>query len=210
MDVSRRRELARRALEGYVRGPEAATTPTELARARLEGAGAVVLVEGVSDQIAVEATAERLGRDLERDGVLVFPAGGAHAFGRAIEEVRVGTTGRAPGLAILCDRAEEPLVRRIARGTTGLAVHVCVEDLEDELLRAVGHPAAEDLLSSQGDLASFRRMQAQPAWREGDLGAQLRRFLGAGASRKLRYARLLVGACPRERLPAPLVAAAST
>lgn len=208
MDVSRRRELARRALEGYDHGPDAATAPTDRARERIGDADAVILVEGLSDLIAVEATAARFARDLDAEGVLVFPAGGAHAFGRALDEV--ARRGAVRRVAILCDLAEEPVVRR-AVDHDGLAeteVHVCVEDLEDELLRAVGHEGVQGLLASQGDLASFRRLQAQPAWRGGAVQAQLRRFLGSGASRKLRYARLLVEVCPLDRLPGPLLAVA--
>src|SRR3954453_2447292 len=44
-------------LAGYVSGPAAATEATALALARARAAGAVVLVEGVSDQIAVETSA---------------------------------------------------------------------------------------------------------------------------------------------------------
>ncbi len=86
-----------------------------------------------------------------------------------------------------------------------LGFYVCVSDLEDELIRAVGTPGAEALLDSQGDLASFRTMQSQPAWRGREPAAQLQRFLGAGSRRKLRYARLLVEeAVRRDALPRPL------
>ena len=82
---------------------------------------------------------------------------------------------------------------------------MCIEDLEDELIRAVGPAAVEALFDSQGDLASFRSFQNQPAWRGRGLDAQLRRFLGSGARRKLHYARLLVqAAVDRDHLPPPL------
>jgi len=45
-------------------------------------ARAVVLVEGVSDQIAVETLAGRRGRDLAAEGIAVLPVGGAHGVGR--------------------------------------------------------------------------------------------------------------------------------
>jgi predicted ATP-dependent endonuclease of OLD family len=44
---------------------------------------AVILVEGVSDQRAVEAVAERRRRDLAAEGVAVVPIGGAQAIGSA-------------------------------------------------------------------------------------------------------------------------------
>jgi hypothetical protein len=50
-------------------------------------------------------------------------------------------------------------------------------------------------------------LQSQPAWRGRDLDAQMRRFLGSGASRKSRYARLLVEeAVRRDVLPRALAA----
>ena len=101
MNISRRRELASRLLDGYVHGPAAATEATARALAKVPNAAAVVLVESISDQIAVETLAARRGRD-----------------------------------------------------------------------RAAG--------------------------------AQLRRFLGSGSTRKLRYARLLAGAVDLGRLPHPL------
>ena len=57
MDITRRRELARRLLNGYVHGPAAATEATAQALAKVAAAEAVVLVEGISDQIAVETLA---------------------------------------------------------------------------------------------------------------------------------------------------------
>ena len=43
---------------------------------------AVVLVEGISDQCALEALAERRGRNLEAEGISVVPIGGAQSIGR--------------------------------------------------------------------------------------------------------------------------------
>ena len=60
-------------LAGYVSGPAAATEATAAALARADEARAVVLVEGVSDQIAVETLAGRCGRDLTGEGVVVLP-----------------------------------------------------------------------------------------------------------------------------------------
>ena len=83
---------------------------------------------------------------------------------------------------------------------------VCVEDLEDELIRASGRAAIEALLDSQGDLGSFHTLQKQPAWRGMSFQDQMRRWLGAGSRRKIRYARLLVLALPLDRMPRPLTA----
>jgi hypothetical protein len=81
---------------------------------------------------------------------------------------------------------------------------VCVEDLEDELIRCLGHEAVEGVLEEQGDLASFRTFQKQPEWRGRAAEEQLRRFLGAGSGRKIRTAALLVGALALNDVPRPL------
>jgi len=53
-------------------------------------------------------------------------------------------------------------------------------------------------------LGSFRTLQKQPAWRDEPVEEQLRRFLGSGGSRKIRYARLLVEALEPDAAPRPL------
>jgi len=66
---------------------------------------AVILVEGVSDQRAVEAVAERRGRDLAAEGVTVVPIGGAQAIGRYLG--RYGPDGLGLRVAGMCDAGEE-------------------------------------------------------------------------------------------------------
>ena len=61
-----------------------------------------------------------------------------------------------------------------------------------------------DLLLSNLDLGSFRTLQKQPAWEGRPVEEQLRRFMGSGGSRKIRYARLLVDALDLEMVPRPL------
>jgi hypothetical protein len=215
MDITGRRELASRLLDGYVHGPAAATEATARALAKVATAEAVVLVEGVSDQIAVETLAAARGRDLAADRVVVLPIGGAHAITRYLTQF--GPAGAGLRLAGMCDAGEEDVIRRgLARAGVGpaetradmerLGFYVCVADLEDELIRAIGVAGVEAVIDSQGDLRSFRSLQRQPEWRDQPAGAQLRRYLGSGARRKLRYARLLARAVELERLPHPLSA----
>ena len=85
-----------------------------------------------------------------------------------------------------------------------LGFYVCVEDLEDELIRALGAASVESVLDAQGDLGPFRTLQKQPAWRGRPTDEQLRRFMGSGARRKIRYAKLLVDAIDLARVPRPL------
>ncbi|MGW4115121.1 TOPRIM nucleotidyl transferase/hydrolase domain-containing protein [Actinosynnema sp. NPDC004786] len=195
-------------------GPDATDRALVRALAELDRARAVVLVEGVSDQIAVEAAASGRGRDLDAERVVVVPIGGAHALGGFL--VRHGLPATGVRLAGLCDVGEERVFRRglaaagVAEPRTRadlarLGFHVCVDDLEDELIRAVGVAGVEAVFDVGGDLGPFRSMQAQPAWRGREPAVQMRRFLGSGSRRKLRYARLLVeAAVGRDVLPRPL------
>jgi hypothetical protein len=200
-------------LAGYVTGPAAATEATARALTRAEAARAVVLVEGVSDQIAVETLAGRRGRELAAEGIAVLPVGGAHGVARYLRRFAPGRTGVR--LAGLCDAGEAHIVQRglaaAGLGAPGspadlerLGFFVCVEDLEDELIRAAGPARVTEVFAAHGDLRAFRTIQQQPAWRGKAETAQLRRFLGAGAQRKLRYARLLTQAIDLDQIPRPL------
>jgi hypothetical protein len=176
-------------------------------------ARAVVLVEGVSDQFALETLAARRGRSLDAEGVSVVPIGGAQAIGRFLS--RFGPQGLDLRLAGLCDAAEEGDFRRgLERAGLGsdltraemerLGFYVCVADLEDELIRALGATAVEQVVDAQGELGSFRTLQKQPAWQGRATEDQLRRFMGSGARRKKRYAQLLVDALDLTQVPRPL------
>jgi hypothetical protein len=173
----------------------------------------VVLVEGISDRHAVEALAERRGRDLDAERVAVVPIGGAQALGRFLD--RFGPRGLNTRLAGLCDAGEEGDFRRgleraglgsglTRAGMEALGFYVCEADLEDELIRALGTAAVERVIDAQGELRSFHTLQKQPAQRERTHEQQLRRFMGSGGGRKIRYARLLVDALDLARVPRPL------
>jgi hypothetical protein len=173
----------------------------------------VVFVEGVSDQHAVVALAERRGRDLASEGVLVVPMGGATNIGSYVD--RYGPGGLDVTLAGLCDEAEANFFRRgLERAGLGanltepeMAAHgfyLCVADLEDELIRALGAPRVEEVLDAQGDLAAFRTFQQQPAQRAKPDEVRLRRFMGTRSGRKIHYASVLVHALDLARIPLPL------
>ena len=85
-----------------------------------------------------------------------------------------------------------------------LGFFVCSEDLEDELIRAVGTDGVVQAVATQGELPSFRALQKQPAHRGRAVEQQLHRFLGSRSGRKSRYARLLVDVLEPGRVPAPL------
>ena len=201
-------------LADYETGPDATLRATAEAWSKVDDARAVVLVEGVSDQIAVDATAEVVGVDLAAVGVVVVPIGGAHAIGRALAELRRRNERATVGG--LCDAGEERYFRRALTaagygdvedrdGLERRGFFVCVDDLEDELIRAAGRHVLAQVFTEQGDGPSFAAMQAQPQWRDAAFEAQARRFFGAGARRKHRYAAAIVAALGPERVPAPLV-----
>jgi hypothetical protein len=85
-----------------------------------------------------------------------------------------------------------------------MGFYVCVADLEDELIRALGAPAVERVMDAAGELESFRKFQKQPAWRGRAGTQQLRRFIGTHSGRKIQAAALLVDALDLDRVPRPL------
>jgi len=139
--------------------------------------------------------------------------GGAQAIGSFLE--LFGPQGLNVRLAGLCDAAEEGDFQRgleraglgsnLTRAEMeGLGFYVCVADLEDELIRSLGVAAVEQAIDAQGELESFRTLQRQPAWQGRTNEEQLRRFMGSGGSRKIKYARLLVRALALTEVPRPL------
>jgi hypothetical protein len=173
----------------------------------------VVLVEGASDQAALETLAERYGRDLAAEGVSIVPMGGATTIGHFL--ALLGPHGHHFRLAGLCDAGEEGDFRReLERAGMGIyptrsemesaGFFVCVTDLEDELIRALGPDAVVEIIDAQGELGSLRILQRQPFHRDRTIEQILWRFMGTRSGRKSTYARLLVEALDLDRVPPPL------
>ena len=177
------------------------------------GSCAVILVEGVSDQSAIEALAARQGRNLGQEGVFVVPMGGATNVGSFLD--LFGPRGLRARLAGLCDEGEEHVFRHgLARAglhpgpdrrdLERLGFYVCVADLEDEMIRSLGAASVERLVADQGELASFRTFCRQPAQRDRTREQQLRRFMGTRSGRKAHYGRVLASALDLTQVPRPL------
>jgi hypothetical protein len=177
------------------------------------GPSAVVLVEGVSDRVALEVLARRRGRDLEAGGVAIVAMGGATNIGHYL--ARYGPAGLDLRLAGLYDVAEERFFQRgLERAGLGsdnsradlaaLGFFVCSADLEDELIRALGPEDVERIVETAGELRSFRTLQRQPAQRDRSLHDQLRQLMGGRSGHKQRYARLMTEAIELDRVPPPL------
>jgi OLD-like protein len=169
-----------------------------------------VLVEGVSDQLAVETLAARRGRDLAAEGVAVLPIGGAQAIGKVL--AHYGPQGLDVKLAGLCDAAEEAHFRRgleqagLGTGLTrtemeSLGFYVCEADLEDELVRSLGVAVVEQVIDAEGESGRFETFRKQVEKRGLSRERQLHGFMW---NRKIRYAPLLVRALDLERVPRPL------
>jgi predicted ATP-dependent endonuclease of OLD family len=170
----------------------------------------IVLVEGPSDAAALLALARRRGDDLDGEGVSVVAMGGYGNLGRFLE--RYGPAGLGVRLASLYDAPEERhFIRALARAgfdsnltrpdLEALGFYACDANLEDELTRAMGVAAMEELLDAQGNLSAFRTYQKQLSHRERPIEEQLRGFLW---NRKLEYGVLIVDALDLDRIPRPL------
>ena len=173
----------------------------------------MVLVEGASDQSALETLAYRRNRDLSREGIAIVSMGGATKIGQFLDAL--GPAGLGLRLAGLCDVGEVgAFARALERagmvvdvsqsGLEHLDFFVCVADLEDELIRALGTDVVEHVLEQQDEHAAFRTFQNQPAWRGRPRSEQLRRFMGTLSGRKVRYGALLVEALDLAKTPRPL------
>jgi hypothetical protein len=183
-------------------GAGSAALAAAAARARSDpGSCAVVLVEGMSDQAAMDTLAARCGRDLHGEGIFVVPMGGATNIGHFVD--LFGPGGFGVRLAGLCDQGEE---RDFRRGLDRIGPYfVCVADLEDELIRALGTGRVEELIQAEGESGPFRTFTRQPAHRETLRDQQLRRFMGTRSGRKIRYGHVLAAALDLTRIPGPLV-----
>jgi hypothetical protein len=181
------------------------------------GSCTVVLVEGMSDQAAVQTLAARCGRDLPGEDIFVVPMGGATNIAHFLG--LFGPRGFGVRLAGLCDEAEEHDFRRgleraglgaglertgLDVGLAGLGFFVCVADLEDEFIRALGVSTVERLVAEQGELTPFQTFSKQPAHRGEPRELQLHRFMGTRSGRKIRYGHLLAAALDLTQVPGPL------
>jgi hypothetical protein len=203
----------RSAVVAWAADGTAAPTPEAVRGLDIPKPQRVVLVEGVSDRVALEALAGRRDRNLDAEGVCVLPMGGAMSIGRFLR--LLGPHGLDLRLAGLCDlREERYFLRGLERAGLGtdltrsameaLGFQVCVVDLEDELIRALGPDRVEDVIAAQGDLRRLQTFRNQPFQRERTARQQLRRFLGTTSGRKERYAAALVSALDPGSVPEPL------
>jgi len=200
--------------DGFAKGPRPPLSLDGAQRVVTEAkANTVVLVEGWSDQAAVETLAHRVGLNLEAMAIVVLPIGGATNARRFA--ARFGMQGLRLRLAGLYDLPEErhflravsedmPAPALSQSDAASLGFYACNEDLEDEMIRALGPEAVEQVIAAEGETGAFRRFQVQPAQHGRSVEAHLRRFMGTRAGRKIRYGALLAAALDLGNIPSPL------
>jgi hypothetical protein len=170
----------------WVMSNDRGSTPADV-KALADGITTVVLVEGESDRVAIDALADMLGRDLTAERVVVVPMHGAMNIRNYVE--RFGPHGLGLPLAGLCDAGEDGFFRRALQdsglgaeltrdSSESLGFFVCDADLEAELIRALGTDGVERVMADQGDLRAFRTFQNQPAQRGRPADAQQRDVVG--------------------------------
>lgn len=168
----------------------------------------LVLVEGKSDLLALTALAQRLNIDIEAKRIVIVSMDGATNIRHFLDIL--SPYQQAIHIAGLYDVNEEYHFRRALEDAgfgsdlQAQGFYVCDRDLEEELIRAVGVDVILEIANSEGELGAFRKLQMQPEWRGRDPKAQLRRWFGSGATRKIRYAELLAQAVKLDSIPAPL------
>jgi hypothetical protein len=175
------------------------------------GVRVAVLLEGPSDVAAVRAVAAAHGLGEREHGFRLVDMGGATNIRRHLQRLR----SERPGVRVLgmCDAGEAPFFARAldpdggpdAVGTLGEhGFQVCVADLEDELIRALGTDRVMGVLERLGlahRLAAFRQ---QVLWRDRPLHECLHRFAGIASGRKILLAGELAAALEPEEAPPPL------
>jgi hypothetical protein len=173
----------------------------------------IVLVEGVTDELALTLAARRSGRDLEAEGVSVVPINGVHAIGRFLQ--RLSVEEPAANLAGLYDEGEEGVIHRALEragygrsldrsGLERAGFFACSADLEDELVRAAGVTLVSRLIELAGDTQPWDTFRKQHAWQGRPVDHQFRRFIRSVSSRNSRYIRAIVQTIDPSELPRPL------
>jgi len=161
----------------------------------------LILVEGESDRCAVEVVARRFGVDLQAERVEIAAMGGITNLPARLAVLPGGT--RVTGLYDAAQRGY--VLRSLARLGREEPFFACHEDLEDELIRALGVDRVLEVIEAAGDLASYQILTNQPFHRDRPRLDVLRRFMGTTSGRKLKYAGLLTEALDPGRTPRPLL-----
>ena len=127
--------------------------------------------------------------------------------------VRGASEGEGLGNKFLANIREADAICQVVRAFADPdVVHVAgtvdpaddIEVVHTELIRALGIAGVIRVIAAEGELASLRLLQQQPAQRNRTPADQLHRFLGVRSGRKARYAWLLARALEPDQVPRPL------
>jgi len=169
----------------------------------------VVLVEGYSDRVAILRLAMRLGRDLDAEGVTVISLDGGAGITSHLQ--LFGKKGLALEILGLCDedkeahwqrelqKAQVPAADRATMKASGF--FVCVKDLEQELIRALGLAEVQAVIAQEGQAVAFTSFSSQPAHIGKPVDEQLRAFLHRDNT---TWVIPLVNALDLKAIPGPL------
>lgn len=129
----------------------------------------VIVVEGVSDRVIIEATAAAMGISLDRCGALVFELDGADKF-RHVHKL-LGPDGFGVPILGLVDEAEKGswLSAFGGRGALGTSLWVCSPDLEAEYCQGLSAQVVAQALITMGVCRPEGLLQACGATKIADL-----------------------------------------
>lgn len=169
----------------------------------------VVLVEGPSDYLAVRAAARAINMDLDARGVAVVSLQGAGLLATYLS--LLGPSGLDLRVCGLCDadtegdwQAKLTAAGMNASDRASMNAHgffVCDVDLEDELVRALGDAAVQEIIEQEGETAKFTAFANQPSNRTMSLNEQLVAF---ARSNKTRWSPRLAADLGAASMPEPL------
>jgi hypothetical protein len=146
---------------------------------------------------------------LDAEGVTIISIDGGGAVGTFLR--LFGPSGLKLTVFGMCDEDKESkwiselqkagygAKDRVSMNADGF--FVCVKDLEQEFVRAIGLTAAQSLIANEGEAAAFTAFQKQPAHSGVPVDEQLRRFLQKD---KVGWAIPLVDALNLKAIPGPL------
>lgn len=163
-----------------------------------------MLVEGITDELALRLAAGRLGVDLSAAGVSIVPTNGAHAWsGFLMRLVAAEPQARFAGLY---DAGEEAVISAALRraGLDRAGFFACHADLEDELIRSAGESTLSRLIEREGDAQPWHTFRKQQAWHGRPMDRQFRRFIRSVSERNSRYIRAIVETIDPSSLPEPI------
>jgi hypothetical protein len=172
----------------------------------------VVLVEGISDVLAIRAMATRAGRNLDAEGVTLLSLEGGGGFEAYVK--LLGPFGLGLELLGLCDADQEALWSRWLEAAgfgqnldrsamEALGFFVCDRDLEDEFIQTLGVGTVVQLIDNEGETPAFQAFINEPKHQNKSPEDQIRSFFRK-QGRKARYAPLLVDATAAGGEPHPL------